>query len=45
MSPQVTIDAGMIIRYLLFVNKALVIHGINRCDERKGKKILISFWR
>ena len=39
MSPQVTIDAGMIIRYLLFVNKkALVIHRINECDERKGKK-------
>ena len=38
-SPQVTIDAGKIIRYLLFVNKkALVIHRINECDERKGEK-------
>ena len=38
LSPQVTIDAGKIIRYLLFVNsQALVVHRINECDERKGK--------
>ncbi len=40
-SPQVTINAGMIIRYLLFVNnKALVVHRINECDERKGEKYI-----
>ena len=38
-SPQVTIDAGKIIRYLLLVNNnALVLHRINECDERKGEK-------
>ena len=36
-SPQVTIDAGKIIRYLLFKNnKSIIVHRINECDERKG---------
>ncbi len=36
-SPQVTIDTGKIIRYLLFKNnKSIIVHRINECDERKG---------
>jgi len=38
-SPQVSFDAGTIIRYLLLKNsRAIVVHRINECDERKGTK-------
>lgn len=34
--PSVTFTPGAILRYLLFVNpRALVVHRINECDERK----------
>ena len=34
-SPQISIDAGKIIRYLIFKNKSsIVVHRINECDER-----------
>ena len=37
LSPQITIDAGKIIRYILFKNnKSIIVHRINECDERKG---------
>ncbi len=36
-SPNVAFGAGSITRYLLFRNsKAVVVHRINECDERKG---------
>jgi hypothetical protein len=42
-SPQISIDSGKIIRYLLLKNnKALIIHRINECDERKGTKRINS---
>jgi hypothetical protein len=35
--PSVTFTPGTILRYLLFANKrALVVHRINECDERKN---------
>ena len=38
-SPQVSFDAGTILRYLLVTNpNAVVVHRINECDERKGTK-------
>ena len=42
-SPQISIDAGKIIRYLIFKNKSsIVVHRINECDERKGTKNMNS---
>ncbi len=36
-SPQITIDAGKIIRYIYLKKKdVIVVHRINECDERKG---------
>lgn len=36
-SPQISFHAGSILRYLLTRNsKAVVVHRINECDERKG---------
>ncbi len=38
-SPSVSFSAGAITRYLLMRNpRALVVHRINECDERKGTK-------
>lgn len=38
-SPQVSFDAGAVLRYLITRNpKALVAHRINECDERKGTR-------
>jgi hypothetical protein len=38
---NVSISAGMILRYLLFVNeKCIVIHRVNECDERKKTKTM-----
>ena len=35
-SPQITIDAGKIIRYIYLKKDVIVVHRINECDERKG---------
>jgi hypothetical protein len=38
---NITFSSGAIIRHLLFVNpKAIVVHRINECDERKGTKFV-----
>ncbi len=38
-SPAASFNAGTILRYLQFRNpKALVVHRINECDERKGTR-------
>ncbi len=38
-SPSVSFGAGAILRYLIFINpRALVVHRINECDERKGTR-------
>lgn len=38
-SPSVSFGAGAILRYLLLRNpRALVVHRINECDERKGTR-------
>ena len=38
---NVSISVGMILRYLLFVNKkCVVIHRVNECDERKNTKTM-----
>ena len=35
-SPQITIDAGKIIRYIYLKKKdVIVVHRINECDEKK----------
>lgn len=40
-SPNVTFGAGAILRYLLTRNpRAVVIHRINECDERKGEAFI-----
>jgi len=40
-SPSVSFSAGAILRYLTLKNpRALVIHRINECDERKGTKFM-----
>jgi hypothetical protein len=40
-SPNVCFGAGAILRYLMFRNsKAIVIHRINECDERKGARFI-----
>ena len=39
--PNVSISAGMILRYLLFVNrKCIAIHRVNECDERKKTRTM-----
>tara|TARA_B100001248_G_C27355054_1_gene443377 strand:+ start:229 stop:1299 length:1071 start_codon:yes stop_codon:yes gene_type:complete len=43
---EITFGSFEIIRYLLFVNKkALVVHRINECDERKNTKHMNRFLR
>lgn len=38
-SPQISFDAGTVLRYLIGRNpRALVAHRINECDERKGTR-------
>lgn len=38
-SPNISFSAGAILRYLIFRNpRALVVHRINECDERKGTR-------
>lgn len=39
-SPNVTFDAGGILRYLIGHPDTVVVHRINECDERKGKKFI-----
>jgi hypothetical protein len=40
-SPNVCFGAGAILRYLAFANpRALVVHRINECDERKGEAFI-----
>lgn len=40
-SPNVSFGAGRILRYVTFRNpKALVVHRINECDERKGEPFI-----
>jgi hypothetical protein len=40
-SPNVTFGAGDILRYLALVNdRAIVVHRINECDERKGERFI-----
>jgi len=40
-SPSVSFSSGAILRYLTFKNsKALVVHRINECDERKNTKTM-----
>lgn len=40
-SPNVTFGAGAILRYLSFTNpRAVVLHRINECDERKGEAFI-----
>jgi hypothetical protein len=39
--PNISISAGMIFRYLLFVNRnCIVIHRVNECDERKKTRTM-----
>ena len=39
--PNVSISTGMILRYLLFVNKnCIVVHRVNECDERKRTRTM-----
>jgi hypothetical protein len=46
LSPSVSFGAGGILRYLLFRNpRALVVHRINECDERKGTRRMNSLLR
>ena len=43
---EITFGSFEIIRYLLFVNKkAIVVHRINECDERKNTKHMNRFLR
>ena len=45
-SPSVSFGAGAILRYLLLRNsRALVVHRINECDERKGTRHMNSLLR
>ena len=38
-NPQTTFTPGHVLRYLMFRNRrALVVHRINECDERKGTR-------
>lgn len=39
-SPNVTFDAGGILRYLVRHPDTIVVHRINECDERKGEKFI-----
>ncbi|MFA7275256.1 MAG: hypothetical protein WC043_00455 [Pseudobdellovibrionaceae bacterium] len=39
-SPNVTFDAGSILRHLAFHPDTVVVHRINECDERKGEKFI-----
>jgi hypothetical protein len=44
--PSVTFTPGAILRYLLFTNRrALVVHRINECDERKQTRHMNSLLR
>jgi len=39
--PNVSFDAGAILRYLQFTNpNAIVVHRVNECDERKGEPFI-----
>ncbi len=40
-SPNVTFDAGGVLRHLAFCDRnAIVVHRINECDERKGERFI-----
>lgn len=44
--PAVTFRAGDILRYLMFVNsRAIVVHRINECDERKNTRTMNALLR